>query len=503
MKNFYRQTSLALVLLCVAIMLCRFTNGAFVAVIVMIGLWAAWHEKFGFSICCYILLPFLNSVNPALIRPSNVLAVMIRFGSIILLLGLVVMAAKRQGKHRLPLGGIIPFLIAAYLSSTGGYAPKISYLKIINYFMFILGIWLGTQNLQNRPRDILQIRAFIFSFVLFIVFGSLALRPFPAISYATGLSTAIREGGRQYAETVFHNMVEQGEATLFCGVVNHSQTLAPFLALSFIWLVCDMLFIEKRFRLGHVITIVLIPPMLFMTRSRTGLLIFIVGMMMVYLYTIRKIEINMNIVRHLRTGTFILISLIIGLGIISEVRDRTISKWLRKSQDVEGDTRTLTDAVTSSRMGLVEESMRDFRRNPLWGTGFQVAEYHSELERRGKLVFSAPIEKGVLPTMILGETGIVGVICFIFFLGSFYLIASSRKLFVTCTCFTLLLVSNSAEASFFSPSGTGSVNWILTVVGGFTIDTVLLYERNMAGQWKRMMQQKRISRPQEGGSAWS
>ena len=94
------------------------------------------------------------------------------------------------------------------------------------------------------------------------------------------------------------------------------------------------------------------------------------------------------------------------------------------------------------------------------------------------LVLSASIEKGVLPTMVLGETGILGCITFAFFLITFYFTCNRKRLYVTATMFTLLLISNMGEATFFSPGGAGGVLWMLTVLGGFVIDTVLLYERN-------------------------
>jgi hypothetical protein len=43
--------------------------------------------------------------------------------------------------------------------------------------------------------------------------------------------------------------------------------------------------------------------------------------------------------------------------------------------------------------------------------------------------------------------------------------------------FTLLLISNMGEATFFSPGGIGSILWILTVIGGFVIDSYLINQR--------------------------
>ena len=495
-NKFYVQAIKTLALIIVVLALCRFTKGGwFSAVIVLAGMWAAFQKQYGLAICCYVLIPLIVVLHPALLPKAGLTMSILRFGALMIGLSLVVGAARRSGKHRMPFGGIIPFLLVAFVSSSGGYAPKISYLKIANYFIFLLGLWLGTQNLQNRPKDVFLIRTMFFAMMLFLVFGSLALIPFPGISYSTGLYYAIREGGVEYAEEVFRNIQETGGTTLFGGVTWHSQTLAPVLALAFAWILCDMLFIEKRLRFGHLVLLGLILPMMYMTRSRTAFVAATAGFVLVYFYGLTKVKISPRVKQHVGMGLVVMSIIVVFVAGIAQFRNETISRWLRKGQEGADDTRSLVEAMTSSRMGLVEESIRDFKQNPLFGMGFQVAWYNESLEKSGKLVLSAPIEKGVLPTMVLGETGIVGTICFVIFLVSFYVTASSRKLFTTVTLFGVLLACNMGEATFFSPGGQGGLLWILAVVGGFTIDTVLLYERNMKGQWERMMRSGEVVKP--------
>ena len=128
--------------------------------------------------------------------------------------------------------------------------------------------------------------------------------------------------------------------------------------------------------------------------------------------------------------------------------------------------------------------MYEFRRNPLFGSGFQVAEYTRDIVRENKgFILSAPIEKGVLPVMVLGETGILGEFCFLIFLASFYGACVRRKYIVTSTLFTVFFVTNLAEATMFSPGGIGGILWMISVVGGFTVDTYLLYRQQMEKQW--------------------
>ena len=57
---------------------------------------------------------------------------------------------------------------------------------------------------------------------------------------------------------------------------------------------------------------------------------------------------------------------------------------------------------------------------------------------------------------------------------------------MTITLFTVFLVSNMGEATLFSPGGIGGILWMMGVVGGFTIDTYLLFQRQLERQWADM-----------------
>ena len=160
-------------------------------------------------------------------------------------------------------------------------------------------------------------------------------------------------------------------------------------------------------------------------------------------------------------------------GGVMQFRNQGLSRLLRKTEDVSGDHRKLSDAFMGSRQGLINESMRDFARNPVLGQGFQVAEYMQTFEGQAKksgFILSAPIEKGFMPTMILGEGGLVGAIAFLFFLFCFWYGCQKKGYVATWTLFVVFLTTNFAEATFFSPGGMGGILWLVTVVGGFIID---------------------------------
>lgn len=485
---FYKGAFKALVFIVLYIAASRYTYGVVPLLLVLAGCIAAFNGKSGRAICCYMLLPFTININSAILPKSGPLwPITLRFGTMALAIALCFSASKRQGSNRLPFFGIVPFLMSACVGSATGWLPMVSYMKLVNYFVFLLGVWVGTQNLQERPKDLALLRATLFAMTAFVILGSVAVLPFRGISYATSLGGVLREGGAAAANAAFQDIVRDGGKALFCGIMNHSQALSPILALSFAWLMCDMLFVEKRVRLPHVVLILLAMPMLYMTRSRVAFVTLVASLFMIYFYAIRKIPVAHAVKRKIGAGMTLFIAATVAAMAVLEVRDNTVSKWLRKTQDVDTDaqSRSLTEAMTSSRQGLIEYSMYEFRRNPLFGSGFQVAIYNRDALKNQTFVFSASIEKGVLPVMVLGETGIVGAVLFAFFLISFYATATRRRLFVTITMFTLLLATNMGEATFFSPGGIGAVLWILTVCGGFVIDTILLYERRMrASGWQ-------------------
>ena len=73
---------------------------------------------------------------------------------------------------------------------------------------------------------------------------------------------------------------------------------------------------------------------------------------------------------------FVLLGVLLVVSALTiEIHSNSISKWIRKTDDVQHDQCSKTEAFTGSRQGLIEMCMDDFRRNPLFGMGFQVAIY--------------------------------------------------------------------------------------------------------------------------------
>ena len=159
----------------------------------------------------------------------------------------------------------------------------------------------------------------------------------------------------------------------------------------------------------------------------------------------------------------ILSVLLIGAAFIPSLQTRAIKFLLKtKSEDVGPVT---TERITSSRMGLVEESLRNFRKSPLIGNGFQVSESMKRQKSKGLAVLSAPIEKGVWVTAVLEEGGVIGWCIFVCFLIASITTSIKRKAYLGASCLFVFMVSNFGEFSFFSMSYLGGFCWAMVFVG--------------------------------------
>ena len=170
---------------------------------------------------------------------------------------------------------------------------------------------------------------------------------------------------------------------------------------------------------------------------------------------------------------YVMVFSVVIIVIFAQIRNKTISRWIRKEDNMETDHRSVGEALTASRMSLVEYNLNDFKLNPILGKGFQVMNWHDAAYRNKQIsLLSAPIEKGVLPLMLLGETGVVGALVFVVFLFSFYKTCIRRQYRVLLCLFTTLMAGNMGEASFFSPGGS-AMQWTIAVIGGFSLDLIV------------------------------
>ena len=467
------------------ILLSRFTKNWAVAGLAVYGIWSALKQRPGPTLIVYLLLSFLPMISPAIMPRYQHFTAIARLSTLAMTCALILTGDNRDGRHQIPLGTIYLFLLMAALSSIEGYCPVISYLKIVNFFIFITGIYIGTKNIHRCPDAIRQIRCTFLAIIVLLVYGSLATLPIPSVAYYTSMRNIIQEFGFAYADEIF----DGGGHSLFTGITVHSQFLGPMLSCCFAWLLCDMLIVERKVSSLHLALLLPIPVMAYMTRSRLAFLVLAFSIAFVSFYCVPNARVVSKVRARFSNITLFVIVLMLGAAVAFEIKGGYVSRWLRKTNDIASDARSLGEAVTGSRQGKIAECLNDFHQNTLFGKGFQVDRTTQRRFEAGQVsVFSAAIEKGLLPLMVLGETGILGTVAFALFLLVFFTTCHQRHYTATLTLFAVYLSTNLAEATFFSPSGGGGVQWILMVVGGFVIDMNREAERHAESAGDTLMQ---------------
>ena len=479
-RKLIAKACLAGFLIALAAFLMGPAHGGVEALLLLVGVFSAATGKRGWALGTFILFPLLLTLNRYAFPMSGSGASINKVSMLIVAIVLLVSSSRHRGTNQLPLGGLFAYLAVAILSSAQGYFPEISYLKIVNFVAFILGIWIGTRNLQRTPVEMNRLRVFMLGVSIFVILGSFGTLAFPSVAYFQNMGSVIQEAGIEYADEVFRATKQDIGVSYFAGVTGQSQCLGPMLAALMNWVIADMLFVEKRLAPFHALLVVIGLGELVLTHSRTGMLAFACGAAILSSYVLKRVNLARRLRARVRNLVVLGVFLLGCAAIVSQLRGGGVTAFIRKGQTAESGESSLTGALVHSRLGLIEQNMFDFNHNPLLGCGFQVAYYHQFAFAHHKgLILSAPIEKGILPLMVLGEGGIVGLVVFLGFLVAFYAGCAKKHLFVTMALFTVLVMSNFGEADFFSPGGIGGAKWVLCVVGGFIIDCQLLYAREI------------------------
>lgn len=468
------------------IILCRLTKGFAAGALVLYACFLAMSQKKWVTLAAFVIFPYLIIMNPGILPKTGYMGLIFRVGTAMMSVALLMGAMSRSGGHRIPLGGLVAYLVVATVSSMGGYCPSISFMKEVNFLLFLLGVWIGTRNLHHHVNDLYRLRCVLLALCVITVFGSCLTLPFPAIAYPQTVSGLMQWSGMT-AEEAALVAGEMSEQSFLAGVTNHSNAFAPLLACSVGFLLCDMLFVERRFTKLHGALIVLSLPLMYFTKSRGAFVTLVAVVAIIYFYGTAAIPTRMAVKTRARNW-IVMFVMLVGLGAaFLQAKDGGFSKYLRKDTADNGQNYSLSEAMTASRMGLVESNLNDFKKNPMFGMGFQTSEIHPYLLAAGIIsMFSAPIEKGVLPTMVLGETGLVGAGVFLCWAFVFISVCRRKNYVCTLCLMGVLQASNLGEASFFSPGGVGGILWIVTVVGGYICDMQIIYRRFVERQMRRM-----------------
>lgn len=464
-------------LMVMIVLVCRFTRGAAAIAVALAGGMFAMQGKADKFLMCYLLLPFMIIMNPLVLGVTGSFYVFVRIGNL-LLNGLMILRgfSGGRGRRRLPVAIMYAYLAVACLSSATGWFPLISYLKIVNFLLFFSGLYFAAQDMQSSDRVLSHVRVIFLSFAVILFLGSIAVLPFPAVAYLTSARSMLRTMGLEDANAVISEM---SGMRLFAGITNHSQTLGPLSVCLGVWVVCDMLFVVKKFSKLHMGILAVAPIIFFMTRSRTAMGTFGLAMLFLYFYAVGKVRLSSRIKGRIRRlFSLFFVALVFG-AVVAELKSNVLSRWIQKTDDVGSrQDSNLFDSAIESRMECVERNLGDFYRNPLLGMGFQVDEHVVYAYQSGRAsLISASVEKGNVLAAVLAETGILGGFAFLCFLISFYSTCMSKRYMALMTMFTCFLISNMGECTFFSPTALGGIMWLCACIGGFCIDLIVIRGR--------------------------
>ena len=254
---------------------------------------------------------------------------------------------------------------------------------------------------------------------------------------------------------------------MFRGMLVHSQAYGIYLAPMVMFLLARVLTGESTavsellVLAGGVLTVV-------MTGSRTSVLAalgaaLIIGLLLVVRTDLRRVFARgraLAVLAVLAAGGLLLL-----VTAHETVQRQSMRFFLAKNRTSAQETLTPEEAFTSSRGGLIDQSLSDFRQQPLAGVGFGMASAGVVVmvsrDPYLGLPISAPVEQGFLPTATIGQIGIIGTALLLIFLGGvFGPIIRSAPLPILALCLTAFLV-NFGEMIIYSTGGMGLQMWLL------------------------------------------
>jgi len=348
-------------------------------------------------------------------------------------------------KALLVFGGIS--LVLAFINQ---YYFMISFLKLGVFIYGAYAIMLATDMGRFSGSDL---TVWFCSLVLFYVAGNL-------LAYGLGVGYVIRA-------TIYETGANM---TLgLSGMTNHPQTQGPLSAISFVYAFCVYLFTPYRSRwvMGVVAPVLLV--LCYMSAARTGLFaaLIAVGLVVGLAFMMRsgrtRVRINISTAQIVSIGLFAMVGLIVVEAATGAAITQKVSDFALKSiRSGDGGTMSFY-AVFESRMPLIESSWRIFLQQPFTGIGFGTS-LDPQFVANATL-FSAPTEKGFLPTALLEEVGIIGALSFAVFLIAFFVHYWKIRNIIALGMMACLLLLNLGEMMFFALGGMGLYSWSLIGAG--------------------------------------
>lgn len=336
---------------------------------------------------------------------------------------------------------------AAVCSLLGGVFVHIALLKLLFFFLTLTGFFACIYTLRRLRIDTTE----------WFVAQGLVLCILSALALALGVGANFRD-------------LAMGVG-LYNLAVYHPQAMGPLAAILCTYVICVLLFAGHRNRWICLPILGVLVFCILLTRSRTGVGTLLFGVLSTVGPALlwggrgsRAIRVNVSrssLLAATVAATFLFVLADVGSrGAISDV---VRSFAVKATGSVESFT---VEDVISSRIGKISDSWESFQASPVYGIGFQVSR--DPYFRQHATIFHAPVEKGFLPTAVLEETGVIGALFFLIFIGTMLWSLVHQRNVPGLAVFSTFLVMNLGEVCFFSLAGHGAYAWML-VAGGILL----------------------------------
>ena len=324
------------------------------------------------------------------------------------------------------------FIVMLPASLTSSFAPAISALKLLSFYVGAVTILLAFQ----KTREFSEYWIVWFnSYFIYIIVASVVLLPL----------------GMGYERTT-HG---------YQGIFGHPQVLGSFASIAAAWFSGRYLF-ERDRSWPYLILTLMSWFVVYYSGSRTGLfsaLFGLFGAAGLYVVLLRPIPMFKEL---FRIG---LVAFLLGAMVFAIAPGKIIGgaqSFFQKG----AESSSLNEAFEDSRGFLIQRSLQNFYDYPMLGIGLGIpSDYEYAGSRNVTRIMGVPVsatvEKGFLPSAVLEEMGLVGAFFSLCLLLAFILpvagYGSFNMLWLLLTSFLI----NMGEAVFFSLGGKGMIVWLM------------------------------------------
>ena len=429
----------------------KFTGGAGFVLIFPFLFYAFAKNRMDLLVACLIITSIVTMGNGNFMPKDAVFSLANR-GLYILVGGVMFfqMVGSQAIRMTTPFLSLFAYLFYMALVSSVGWSPLVSYLKLILFTTVFLAYFFTANAAVKRHTDPAKLRSAMLVVASFLIFGSVALLPFPELATLSA-DFYVRQG------------LPIPAGSLFTGVTFQSQALGPLVSIFASVLLADLCFSVGRMDKLYGALLLCTPILIYKTGSRTAMGTYLAGLFFVLFIFMcartsrQRATWKLKVLNIAFLAGFLLSVLVVATP---GFRQSALNfAYKTGTTDIQEEQRGF-DSLISSRQGLIDESMANFHASPWIGNGFQVNRAMADREIRSwKQLLSAPIEKGVWIAAILEEGGIFGMALFVLFIIVSLSLALSRRAYIAAAALFVFLVMNLGEFDFFAMSSTGGVAW--------------------------------------------